>query len=115
MTKPQRGTVYLVDGRAVLVKPEDGKEFSLSELQTAVGGYIESVIPLNKRTKLWVNEEGLLQDVVFLNPHTQEIVDLSRYPSRFFLVGNALSTYRVNKGEEHDEGRCLIKEIVWPS
>ena len=58
--KIQVGTLYLVDGRTVEVKPVNGKKFELSELQAAVVGYIEGYPTTRaRRGKLWVNEDGL--------------------------------------------------------
>lgn len=115
MKKLQRGSLYLTNGQVILVKPEDGKEFTLKELQTAVGGYIEPVIPLDKRSKLFVNEEGLIHNLP-KNGHTQAIVNMKPYefgPNKGFTIrGNAVSTYRVTPGEEGDLGRMLIKEAV---
>ncbi len=109
--KPERGTLYRTDGQVILLKPEDGKNFTLSELQSAVGGYIEPVIPLNKQSKLYVNEEGILNHLP-LNGHFRTIVDVSKYYKNFYIVGDAISTYRVNPGEENDEGRMLVRDAV---
>jgi hypothetical protein len=114
--KLQRGTIYKTDGQAILVKPKNGKEFSLEELQLAVGGYIEGVRPLDKRSNLYVNEEGLLKNLP-PNGHTQAIVDMKAYdnfmyPGGIVLRGNAISTYRVVPGEEGDLGRMLVEEAV---
>ena len=121
MKKLQRGTLYKTDGQAILVKPKNGKEFTLEELQTAVGGYIESVVPINKRTKLYVNEEGLIHNLP-CNGHTQAILNMDVYNrnAAFFgeplnstvLRGNAISTYRVNPGEECDLGREYVEDAV---
>lgn len=110
--KLQRGTIYRTDGEAVLVKPIDGKEFTTKELQDAVNGWIEMVVPINKRSNLFVNEEGLIHNLP-PNGHTESIMDLSRYPAGTVIRGNAISTYRVNPGEENDLGRMLVSEAKW--
>ena len=113
--KNQRGTLYRTDGQAILVKPINGKQFSLAELQDAVGGYIEMVRSLDKRTNLYVNEEGgeFLKNLP-PNGHTEAIVDMKAYeygPNENFVIrGNAIATYRVNRDEENDLGRMLISE-----
>lgn len=113
--KPQRGTIYKTDGRVILVKPKNLKEFELHELQAAVGGYIEIVRPLNLRTKLYFNEEGLLKNLP-INPHAQTIVDANNYAGwaarGISYVGDAISTYRLNPGEEHDETRSFVSEVL---
>lgn len=109
--KLQRGTIYKPDGQAILVLPKNGKEFDLKELQTAVGGYIERVIPLDKRSNLYVNEEGKIHGLP-PNGHTEAILDTSRYPAGEVLVGNVISTYRVLPGQENDIGRMYVDEAV---
>jgi hypothetical protein len=93
MKKPQRGTLYLTDGRVILLKPKDEKEFTLEELQKAVGGLIETVKPLDNGVKLWANEEGFILNLP-RNPHSQSLVNL-HWHGLPYLVGNLISTYRV--------------------
>lgn len=112
----ERGTLYLTDGQVFLVKPEDGKKFSLTELQKAVGGYIEAAVPANKKSKLWVNEEGLIMNLS-PNPHTQTVTDWKAYSTspmygpRFRIAGNMLSVYRVNS-DESDAWKFTLREVV---
>ncbi len=49
-------------GSSEIVRPKKGKKFKLDELQHYVGGYIERVKTRGGRD-MWVNEEGLLQDL----------------------------------------------------
>lgn len=115
--KLQRGAIYKADGQLILVKPENGKAFTLKELQTAVGGYIQAVRPLDKRSNLYVDEEGLLKNLP-PNKHTKTIVDTKHYGDNFMypggitLWGDAISTYRVDPGEESDLERMLITDAV---
>jgi hypothetical protein len=115
--KLQRGTIYKTDGQVILVLPKDGKKFSLQELQTAVGGYIQMVQPLDKRSQLYVNEEGLLENLP-PNGHTRAITNMDyygdndMYPGGIVLRGNVISTYRVNPGEENDIGRMYVDEAA---
>lgn len=49
------------NGETQEVKPKNGKEFSLEELQGFVGGYIEKLNVNGKKVKkIIMNEEGLL-------------------------------------------------------
>lgn len=55
-------TLYSTDGTAKTVKPQHGKTFTLEELQTFVGGYVEEVSPnifLVVGKTMFVNEDGL--------------------------------------------------------
>ena len=55
------GQLIKSSGEVTEVKPANGKDFSLQELQQMVGGWIETFWIDNKR---WVvNEEGLLLDL----------------------------------------------------
>ena len=105
----ERGTLYLADGQAVLVKPIN-KKFELEELQLAVKGYVELVKPLDKASKLYVNEEGKIYNLP-LNAHTQEILDQEAYGFPEVILGDALGVYHVKPSEAHDEARCLISEV----
>lgn len=50
------------DGMVTHIQPNNDTDFTLEELQTYVGGFIE-IIRLPKDNILVVNEEGLLQDM----------------------------------------------------
>jgi hypothetical protein len=56
--------LYRTNGKVEEFNPKSGKEFSLEELQTAVGGYIE-LIYLPESEVLVVNEEGMIQKLTF--------------------------------------------------
>jgi hypothetical protein len=78
--------IYLPGGMKNEVKPENGKYFTLKELQTIVGGYIEC-LSLDNAMTMVVNEEGKL-DGLPCNGLATEIA----YNSGFFdiIVGSAL-------------------------
>lgn len=63
MAEPRPGLLYKVDGSVTEVTPQDGKKFSLKELQGFVGGYIESVP--HARPDAFCNEEGLLNGLPY--------------------------------------------------
>jgi uncharacterized protein DUF3846 len=62
--KVEVGTLLHQDGREERLTPADGKKFSLTELQTAVNGYIELVPmrPGNGHAIMYCNEEGKYKD-----------------------------------------------------
>lgn len=53
-------TLIKSDGTEVSVEPENGTDFSLSELQGHVGGYVQ-VVAIGDNQLLACNEEGLLE------------------------------------------------------
>lgn len=65
------------------VKPENGTDFKLKELQEFVGGYIE-VVPLGNGKIMVVNEEGRLLNL----PPNWAVT--TRYGLSDLIVGNAL-------------------------
>ncbi len=52
------GKLIKANGEESEVKPSNGKEFSLKEMQTFVGGYIEIVRTFDHKNLLIVNEDG---------------------------------------------------------
>lgn len=61
--KVQQAILLHPDGKEEVVNPQDGKKFSLQELQDFVGGWIELVLvrPGNGRCQMYANEEGKLK------------------------------------------------------
>jgi hypothetical protein len=54
------GVWIKTDGQQVEVRPNDGKEFSLAEMQHFVGGYIE-LVRLRDGRRMFIDEEGKLK------------------------------------------------------
>ena len=83
--------LYSVDGTQKSVEPENGKDFSLKELQGFVNGYIELVY-LTKTGKpskaLICNEEGKLEGL----PVNEKATSIWKeyYGDTDMLVGNCL-------------------------
>lgn len=70
------------------IKPKNGRDFKLAELQSFVGGYIE-IVDLDKGMIMVVNEEGLLSGL----PLNEKATSIARevYPdSDMFIVGDVL-------------------------
>lgn len=53
------------DGTITEVHPAKGKKFSLKELQGFVGGYIELVTTRTPVRHMYVNEEGMLDNLPY--------------------------------------------------
>lgn len=51
--------IIKADGAVIDVKPKNGKDFSLKELQSIVGGYIE-IVYLKDGNILVINDEGAI-------------------------------------------------------
>lgn len=76
------------DGTTQEIKPTKGKMFTLEELQTFVGGYIEAV-HLGKKIMM-VNEEGKLQHL----PPNKQATNIANQCSAIwegdYIVGNVV-------------------------
>ena len=101
MRKVEQGTVYLAgNGGAIVVTPVDGKKFTLQELYHAVGGYVESMIPVERYAHVYVNEEGQLKNLP-ANQHTwtfakRSTYELNGYPESWRVQGNAIVVRKVD-------------------
>ena len=73
--------VILTDGREIAVKPKNGTDFSLEELQEVVGGYIE-IIYVKGNDIMVLNEEGKLIGLPFNDKASELTSEL--------IVGNVL-------------------------
>lgn len=95
-SKVQVGYLYKTDGTTEKIFPENGKKFELSELQRAVGGYIERLIPGIKNCRqMFCNEDG---EALSLppNPHTWDVVNqniyrVNHYSPEWRVLGNILA------------------------
>lgn len=114
--KVEAGTIYMagLNGKVIEVRPANGKVFDLSELQAAVGGYVESMIPAVKRTRVYVDEEGWLKNTRY-NIHTwtfadrRVYVELNGYDPRWLVPGTAIV---VRKIETQDPKAVTVAEAL---
>lgn len=81
--------VFQIDGQMTQHSPENGKHYTLEELQKLVGGYIQ-MITLPEDMVMVINEEGKMNRLP-LNTRATELAVLSGsiYPNDF-IVGVAL-------------------------
>jgi hypothetical protein len=99
--KVERGTLYFGGEKCkeVLVVPANGKKFTYEELSLAVGGFIETMVPANPRTRVYVNEEGALKQLP-PNQHTWSFADrdtyvvFNGYAPNFRVAGDALVVFK---------------------
>ena len=117
--KVERGVIWFPTGEVVAVRPADGAKFSLEELQTAVGGYVEMMITATRGHRVYVNEEGAIKRLP-LNPRTWEFADervyvgLNGYAQSWMVSGNALEVFKLDVEEavQKDGGRISCKQAV---
>ena len=79
--------LYESDGTSRPISPEDGKTFSLKEVQEMVGGYVQ-MIPLSTDRIMLINEEGKLLGLPRNDMAT--LVAVLVLGEGDFIVGNAL-------------------------
>ena len=79
--------IIFPNGAELEVMPSNGTDFSLSEMQAVVGGYIE-VLRLDNKELIVVNEEGKLMGLDVNDKATRYMKANSRYDD--VLVGNVL-------------------------
>ena len=77
------------DGTITIVHPKNkGQEFTLDELKSYVGGWIECIF-LNQRQVMVINEEGKLRGLPY-NTIATEAYRMAFQPTDDFIVGDAL-------------------------
>ena len=79
--------IIYCDGTSKHVEPKNGKDFSLEELQSIVGGYIEIHL-LNNNLIMVINEEGKLCDLEYNAVATNEYRRV--YATTDWIVGDVL-------------------------
>lgn len=92
-------TVLWVDGTRHDGVPKNGRNFTLDELQTLVGGYIEALNAVDGRLMI-VNEDGLNLQL----PINEQATQLAGQPlpPPGVIVGTALLCTREELGETDD-------------
>ena len=117
--KVERGVIWFPTGEVVAVRPADGAKFSLEELQTAVGGYIEMMVPATRGHRVYVNGEGAIKRLP-PNPRTWEFADervyvgLNGYAQNWMVAGGAMEVFKLTSEEavKMDGGRISCKQAV---
>ncbi len=89
-------TLLKTDGTMETVLPENGKTFTLEELQKSVGGHIE-LVHTDDGKKMYINEEGKL-DGLPLNRRASGL-----YSHMDTIVGDALIVEDSEEEEEETE------------
>lgn len=82
----QEANIIMTNGVTIGIKPKNGTDFSLEELQTIVDGHIE-VLRLTDEQIMIVNEEGKLNGLSF-NAKATRMVREAGYDD--FIVGDVL-------------------------
>lgn len=76
------------DGIEIEILPENGKDFSLEEMQKIVGGYVEIIGCNDQNFVCILNEEGKIQELP-LNEKATALVNKIIAPDDF-IVGDVL-------------------------
>lgn len=82
-----KAKIYKADGSIIDVKPNNGTDFSLEELQDIVGGYIE-IVGLIDNEIMVINEEGKLIDLPFNETATQMYQEVDGFYD--YIAGDVL-------------------------
>lgn len=83
-----KAQIIYADGRVLPASPKNGTDFSLEELQKAVGGYIE-IIDLRNGQIMVVNEEGKIKGLP-VNIIATEAYNMRFQPISDVIVGDVL-------------------------
>lgn len=80
--------IYRTNGDIEIIEPKNGTDYSLKELQTIVGGYIECLHLFTDGLLLICNEEGKLMNL----PYNERATDLARKNgyNNDYIVGDVL-------------------------
>lgn len=82
--------LYKQNGEEIAIRPENGENFSLTELQGYVGGLIE-IINLNSDRIMVVNEDGKFNEALRPNPIATIIARIERaIVCGDYIAGNAI-------------------------
>lgn len=84
----ENSKIYKASGEIIDIYPENNKNFSLTELQNIVGGYIEIILTNKPGYLLVLNEEGKLQNLRY-NEEATKLVD-KVIQNKDFIVGDVL-------------------------
>jgi hypothetical protein len=82
-----KAKIYKADGSIIDVKPNNGTDFSLEELQEIVGGFIE-IVSLMDNEIMVINEEGKLIDLPFNETATQMYQEVDGFYD--YIAGDVL-------------------------
>lgn len=80
-------TIYKTSGECIEIAPKNGSDFSLSELQSIVSGYIEIINLFDGRIMV-VNEEGKLKGLAI--NHVATRIFNEAFPTTLDVVGDVL-------------------------
>jgi hypothetical protein len=90
-------TLYKTDNTQVEVRPDNRGVFTLEELQSYVGGYIE-LLRTHSGSPMFVNEDGKNKDLAYNKEATAAYIHGDK-PGHY-IVGNALVCSEKESGGE---------------
>ena len=81
--------IIKADGTRINIRPENGRDFQLRELQEIVGGYIQ-IISLHDGRLMVLNEEGKLLALPYNNDATEIAQEAEAIFDYDFIAGDVL-------------------------
>lgn len=118
--KTEVGTLHFAGpgGPDEKVRPADGRKFSMEEIQKAVGGSFELLVPAERYTTVYANEEGALKGLP-PNEHTveacnMEVYRLNGYGSRWRVVGNILVVEKADASDPRTTALPTVAQVMGP-
>jgi hypothetical protein len=104
--KIQHGLLFTTDGRKHEVRPANGKRFELPELQMALGGYAQCLVPspsIQHCRQMYCNEDGW-QLKLPPNHSTTDVVnsavyEASGYEAGWQVAGNIFAIVTIEKSD----------------
>jgi Domain of unknown function (DUF3846) len=116
--KTEVGTLYFAGpkGPDARVRPADGRKFQLDELQEAVGGFFELLVPAERYTVVYANEEDAIKGLP-PNSHTveacnMEVYRLNGYGTHWRAAGNLLVVEKVDTADPRITGLPTITQAL---
>jgi hypothetical protein len=115
--KVERGGLFLQGrGGDVEVRPANGKKFTMEEIQAAVGGYFELIVPAMRHRVVYANESGAVAPGFEENRHTPRFANMTVYALNGYgpswrVRGDVLEVRKVDADEPVPAGIPTLEQL----